>query len=50
MVIRASSKASIGLGYALADGQNAPKSLGMTSSRNLEILSNLSTYDNTMMV
>jgi hypothetical protein len=48
VVISASSKTSIGLGYALADDENAPKSIGMTSSRNLEMVSNLSIYDSTV--
>jgi hypothetical protein len=45
VVISASSKTSIGLGYALADDENAPKSIGITSSRNIEMVKNLSIYD-----
>jgi hypothetical protein len=48
VIISASSKTSIGLGYALADDKNAPKSIGMTSNRNLEMVSNLSIYDSTV--
>jgi hypothetical protein len=48
VVISASSKTSIGLGYALADDENAPKSIGMTSERNLEMVNNLSIYNSTV--
>lgn len=52
VVLSASSKTSIGLGYALQGDQNAPTSIGVTSARNLATLEKLgiwdkvSTYDN----
>ena len=48
VVISASSKTSIGLVYVLADDKNAPKSIGMTSERNLQMVSNLSIFNSTV--
>ncbi|MBU3006149.1 DUF2855 family protein [Paraglaciecola arctica] len=48
VVISASSKTSIGLGYALADDENAPSSIGMTSDRNLDMVTKLGIYDSTV--
>lgn len=48
VVISASSKTSIGLGYALADDESAPKSIGMTSNRNLEMVKGLNIYNSTV--
>lgn len=48
VVISASSKTSIGLAYALSDDKNAPKSFGLTSNRNIEMVNNLKLYDSTV--
>ncbi|MEX3011176.1 DUF2855 family protein [Hoeflea sp. TYP-13] len=48
IVISASSKTAIGLAYALADNANAPKSIGMTSNRNLELVKSLDLYDDVL--
>lgn len=48
VVISASSKTSIGLGYALADDKTAPTSIGLTSSRNLAMVNKLHVYDSTV--
>jgi hypothetical protein len=45
LVLSASSKTSIGLGYAFDDDENAPNTIGVTSSRNLEMVKNLDIYD-----
>jgi hypothetical protein len=45
VIISASSKTSIGLGYALADDKNAPKSIGITSASNIDMVSQLEVYD-----
>ncbi len=45
LILSASSKTSIGLGYALQGDENAPKVIGMTSSRNEETVKNLELYD-----
>lgn len=48
VVISASSKTSLGLGYALADDKDAPQSIGLTSKRNIEMVVNLGVYDRTI--
>ena len=45
MVLSASSKTSIGLGYALQRDSEAPKSVGMTSKRNVETVNHLEVWD-----
>lgn len=45
IVMSASSKTSIGLAYALRADENAPKVIGMTSPRNLEMVKGLGLYD-----
>lgn len=45
LVLSASSKTSIGLGYALQGDDNAPKVIGVTSARNLETVKNIGIYD-----
>lgn len=48
IVISASSKTSIGLGYALAADTDAPTSIGLTSKRNQAWVASLGLYDKTM--
>ena len=48
IVISASSKTSIGLGYALAADTDAPTSIGLTSKRNQEWVAGLGLYDKTI--
>ena len=45
IVLSASSKTSIGMAYALQDDENSPSVIGMTSARNLELVSSLGLYD-----
>jgi hypothetical protein len=45
LILSASSKTSIGLGYALQADADAPKVMGMTSDRNLEKVKSLGIYD-----
>lgn len=45
LVLSASSKTSTGLGYALKADPNAPNVIGVTSSRNLEMVKQLEIYD-----
>lgn len=45
VVLSASSKTSIGLGYALKGDHNAPKSIGVTSQRNLELVGKMGVWD-----
>ena len=45
IILSASSKTSIGLGYALQADEKAPPTIGITSSRNLEMVQNLELYD-----
>jgi hypothetical protein len=45
VVISASSKTSIGLGYALTADTDAPTSIGLTSKRNQEWVASLGLYD-----
>lgn len=48
IVISASSKTSLGLGYALDADENAPKTIGITSARNHELVDKLDIYDLTI--
>ncbi|MEL7220497.1 MAG: DUF2855 family protein [Bacteroidota bacterium] len=48
IILSASSKTSIGLGYALKDDPDAPKVVGITSARNLENVQNLNLYDQSL--
>ena len=48
LVISASSKTSIGLGYALSADDNAPTSIGLTSSNNKDWVDSLAIYDRTV--
>ena len=45
IVLSASSKTSIGLGYAVHDDDAAPKSIGITSAGNVEMVEGLDIYD-----
>ncbi|MCL4116057.1 UNVERIFIED_CONTAM: hypothetical protein GTU68_007459 [Idotea baltica] len=45
IILSASSKTSIGVAYALNNAPNSPTVIGMTSKRNLEMVSNLGMYD-----
>ncbi len=45
VVVSASSKTAIGLGYALADDDRAPATIGMTSPRNLDLVRSLGLFD-----
>lgn len=45
VVISASSKTSLGLACGLEADANAPKAIGLTSARNLELLDSLDLYD-----
>ena len=45
LVLSASSKTSIGLGYALQRDKESPKAIGVTSTRNLETVKNLGIWD-----
>ncbi|MFT5484393.1 MAG: hypothetical protein ACI9GW_003058 [Halieaceae bacterium] len=45
IIISASSKTSIGLAYALYDDETAPAAVGVTSSRNLNLVTSLNLYD-----
>ncbi|MDI9243956.1 DUF2855 family protein [Marinobacter sp. CHS3-4] len=45
LIVSASSKTSIGLGYALEADDSAPRAVGLTSSRNLELVCSLGIYD-----
>lgn len=45
VVLSASSKTSIGLGYALKGDHNAPKSIGVTSQRNLESIGKMGVWN-----
>lgn len=45
LILSASSKTSLGLAYALEADENAPKVIGLTSSRNLEMVKGLGIYD-----
>ena len=45
LVLSASSKTSIGLGYAIQRDKESPKAIGVTSTRNLETVKNLGIWD-----
>jgi hypothetical protein len=45
LILSASSKTSIGLGYALDADKSAPTVIGFTSSRNRELVQSLEVYD-----
>ncbi len=45
LVLSASSKTSIGVGYAMQADDSTPNVIGVTSSRNLETVQNLKLYD-----
>lgn len=45
LIISASSKTSIGLAYALKADGNAPKTVGLTSKRNMDFVKSLGIYD-----
>jgi len=45
IIVSASSKTAIGLAYAVHADASAPATLGLTSQRNLEFVSNLAPYD-----
>lgn len=45
IILSASSKTSTGLAYALKADKTAPKIIGVTSSRNLEMVNSLDLYD-----
>ena len=48
LVLSASSKTSIGLGYALEADKNCPNVIGVTSKRNVEMVEGLKIYDQTI--
>jgi hypothetical protein len=48
LILSASSKTSIGLGYALQADENAPNVIGVTSKRNLEMVEGLNLYDHSL--
>ena len=45
IVVSASSKTAIGVGYAFAADRNAPETLGLTSARNVDFVTSLDLYD-----
>lgn len=48
VIISASSKTSTGLAYGLADDENAPKVIGLTSDRNIDMVESINAYDTTL--
>ena len=48
LVLSASSKTCIGLGYALHADKNSPNVIGVTSKRNVEMVEGLKLYDETI--
>lgn len=48
IVISASSKTSIGMAYALHEDSSSPTVIGMTSARNLDLVSSLGLYDTSL--
>ena len=48
IVVSASSKTSVGLGYALKGDEDAPASIGITSDRNVDFVKGLDLYDTTV--
>lgn len=45
VIISASSKTSTGLAYGLANDENAPHVVGLTSGRNIDLVNSLNVYD-----
>jgi len=45
IVISASSKTSTGLGYGLVNDPKSPTAIGLTSARNIELVSSIGAYD-----
>lgn len=48
IVISASSKTSIGMAYALHEDKSSPMVVGLTSARNLDLVSSLGLYDTSL--
>jgi len=48
LIISASSKTSTGLGYGLVNDKNAPPVIGLTSPRNIELVSSIGAYDRSL--
>ena len=48
IVLSASSKTSVGLGYALYDDRNSKKTVGLTSAQNLPFVKGLEYYDQSL--
>ncbi len=48
IVLSASSKTSLGLGFALKEDANAPSTIGLTSTRNAEFVANTEYFDQTL--
>jgi len=48
VIISASSKTSIGLAYGLDEDEDAPAVIGLTSTRNVDFVSSIDTYDNVL--
>jgi len=48
IIVSASSKTSIGLAYACAADDNAPRTIGITSERNLVLVNSLGLYDSSI--
>lgn len=48
VIISASSKTSTGLAYGLANDENAPKVVGLTSARNLDLVNQIDAYDSAL--
>ena len=48
VIISASSKTSTGLAYGLADDDNAPKVIGLTSDRNIDMVNSIKAYDSVL--
>ena len=48
IIISASSKTSIGLGYGLMDDTDAPTVIGLTSNRNLDFVQSIDAYDSVL--
>ena len=48
VIISASSKTSTGLAYGLADDDNAPSVIGLTSAKNINMVNSTHTYDSVL--
>jgi hypothetical protein len=48
VIISASSKTSIGLAYGLADDEEAPAVIGLTSERNMDFVHSINAYDSVL--